>query len=55
MLKKLENQSYNKIVIYKKYASNNKHKLTSKYIKNKYNRKLEFKFFGQFQVLNLVE
>ena len=37
------------------YVSSEKVWLNSKYIKTKYNQKLEAKFFGPFQVLHLVE
>ena len=51
---KLEKQAHNKRTKLKSYASSEKVWLNSKYIKPKYNRKLEAKFFGLFQVLHLV-
>ena len=51
----LQKQAHNKDVKPRSYASGNKIWLNSKYIKIKCNQKLEAKFFGQFQVLRLVE
>ena len=50
----LQKRAYNKRTKPRSYAPNKKIWLNSKYIKTKYNQKLELKFFGPFQVLHLV-
>ena len=50
----LQKQAYDKGVKLSSYAPSNKVWLNSKYIKNKYNRKLEAKSFGPFRVLHPV-
>ena len=50
----LQKQAHDQGVKPKSYASSNKVWLNKKYIKTKYNRKLEAKFFGPFQVLHSV-
>ena len=51
---KLQKQAYDKGVKPRSYAFSDKVWLNSKYIKTKYNRKLEAKFFGPFRVLHPV-
>ena len=51
---KLEKQAHNKGVKPRSYASKDKVWLNRKYIKTKYNQKLEAKVFGPFQVLYLI-
>ena len=48
---KLQKQVHNKNVKPKNYASDDKFWLNSKYLKIKWNRKLEAKFFGLYWVL----
>ena len=50
----LQKQAHNKGTKPRSYASSKKIWFNSKYIKTKYNRKLEAKFFGTFRVLHLV-
>lgn len=50
----LQKQVYDKVVKPQNYALNEKVWLNIKYIKNKWNWKLETKFFGPFQVLHQV-
>ena len=52
---KLQKQANNKGVKLKSYAPNDKICLNSKYIKIKWNQKLEAKFFRPFQVLHPVD
>ena len=51
---KFQKQAHDKTIKPKRYASDNKVWLNSKYIKTKRNQKLEAKFFGPFQVLHPV-
>ena len=51
---KLQKWAYNKRTKHRSYALGEKVWLNNKYIKTKYNRKLEAKFFGPFRVLHLV-
>ena len=51
---KLQKQAYNKGIKPKNYVLDEKIWLNSKYIKTKWNQKLEVKFFGPFWVLHLV-
>ena len=50
----LQKRAHDKGVKPRSYALGKKVWLNSKYIKTKYNRKLEAKFFGPFRVLHLV-
>lgn len=52
---KLQKYANNKSVRAKSYASNDKIRLNSKYIKTKQNPKLEAKFFAPFWVLYQVK
>ena len=52
---KLQKQAHDKETRPKSYAPGEKIWLNSKYIKTKYNRKLEVKFFVHFRVLHLVD
>ena len=52
---KLQKQSYNKGAKPQNYALSDKVWLNSKYIKTKWKRKLEAKFFRSFQVLYPIE
>ena len=52
--RKLQKQAHNKGVKPRSYAFGDKVWLSSKYIKTKYNRKLEVKFFELFQVLHPI-
>ena len=51
---KLQKCAHNKGVKPRSFASDKNVWLNSKYIKTKYNRKLEAKFFGSFKVLHPV-
>ena len=51
----LQKRAYNKEVKPRSYTLGKKVWLKSKYIKIKWNRKLEAKFFGPFRVLYLIE
>ena len=51
----LQKRYYDKNIKPKSYTPRDKAWLNIKYIKTKWNRKLEFKFFGSFQVLHPVE
>ena len=50
----LQKRAHNKGVKPKSYTFGDKVRLNSKYIKTKQNQKLKAKFFGLFQVLNLI-
>ena len=50
----LQKQAHNKGIKPQSYASGDKAWLSSKYLKTKWNRKLEAKFFGPFRVLHPV-
>ena len=51
---KLQKRYHDKHAKPKSYTTGDQVWLNSKYIKAKQNRKLEFKYFGSFQMLNLV-
>ena len=53
-IEKLQKQAHDKVVKARSYAPSDKLWFNSKYIKTKWNRKLEVKFFGPFRVLHLV-
>ena len=53
--KEIQKRYHDKLAKLESYAPGVKVWLNSKYIKTKQNRKLEFKFFGPFQVLHPVE
>ena len=50
----LQKQANDKVMKPKCYTPSNKVWLNSKFIKTKWNQKLEAKFFGLFQVLQLM-
>ena len=50
----LQKQAHNKSIKPRSYVSIDTIWLNSKYIKTKYNRKLEIKYFGPFHMLHLV-
>ena len=53
-VQELQKRAYNKGTKSRSYTPSEKVWLNSKYIKTKYNRKLEVKFFGLFRVLHPV-